>query len=54
MSVFVHVHPQTVPGGGVQRQTLGAVGHQDGDTSPRDGEELPHRYCAGTEKSTCQ
>lgn len=31
------LHPQTVPGGCVQRQTPGAVGHQDGDTSPGDG-----------------
>lgn len=40
--------PQAVPGGGVQRQTLGAVGHQDRDTSSRNGQELSHCHCAGT------
>lgn len=33
----LHVHSQAVLGGGVQRQTFGAVGHQDRDTSPGNG-----------------
>lgn len=47
------VHPQTVPGGGVQRQTPGAVGHQDRDASSGDGKEFPHSHCIGNDKSTC-
>lgn len=47
------VHPQTVPGGGVQRQTAGAVGHQDRDASSGDGKEFPHSHCIGNDKSTC-
>lgn len=31
------VHSQAVLSGGVQRQTFGAVGHQDRDTSPGNG-----------------
>lgn len=49
-SEVVYVHFQAVPGGGVQRQTFGVVGHQDGDTSPGNGQELSHSHCAGTEK----
>lgn len=49
-SQVVYVHFQAVPGGHVQRQTFGVVGHQDGDTSPGNGQELSHSYCAGTEK----
>lgn len=49
-SEVVYVHSQAVPGGGVQRQTFGVVGHQDRDTSPGNGKELSHSHCAGTEK----
>lgn len=33
----VYICPQAVPGGGVQRQAFGTVGHQDRDTSPGNG-----------------
>lgn len=35
--MFCVFPPQAVPGGRVQRQTLGAVGHPDWDSSPGDG-----------------
>lgn len=33
----VCVHPQAIPGGGVQRQAVGTVGHQDWNSSPGNG-----------------